>query len=348
MPEVDLRAVVDPEPAARNRLAETVGCKPAADHRSVVDEIDAAVVAAPTCYHHAIGRELLERGIHLLMEKPLCPAAVQAGDLVELAQAKGAILQVGHVERFNPALKAAAPYIRDPKYIEAVRAGGFTFRSTDIGAVLDLMIHDIDLVLSMVRSPVRRVEALGLSVVGGHEDVANARLHFESGCVASLSASRVSRKPTRQMQIWSAHGYTCIDLASRTTAVVEPSVTLRRRRFQVDGLSADEIAHYKEHFLDEHLPERVLESPPSDAIAAELEDFVQSIRLPRAPQVPGHQGRDAVALAEQILGRIAAHAWDDKTEGPVGPLAIPRPSVIPAPHWHRAPAEAPVERKEAG
>lgn len=348
MPEVDLLGVVDPQPAARNRIAQLCSCRALSDHRSLLDEIDAAVIASPTCYHHAIGRELIEKGIHLLVEKPLCPSAAQADDLVALAEQKGATLQVGHVERFNPALRAAAPYVRDPKYIEAVRSGGFTFRSTDIGVVLDLMIHDIDLVLSLVRSPVRRVEALGLSVVGGHEDVANARIHFESGCVATLSASRVSRHPVRQMQVWSARAYATIDFASRTTRVVEPSAVLRRRRFDVQALTDEQVEHYKEHFLDEHLPEQTLESAPVDALAAELDDFIQSIRTPRIPRVTGAQGRDAVAVAEQVLNRIASHAWDEEADGPVGPLAIPRPSVIPAPHWHLAPTEAPIERKEAG
>ena len=135
-----------------------------------------------------------------------------------------------------------------------MRSSEFTFRSTDIGVVLDVMIHDIDLVLSLVRSPLRKVEALGFSVLGGHEDVANARLEFDSGCVATLSASRVSYETVRRMQVWSAEGFAAVDFASRTTTLVRPSETLRRRRFHVDGLKPDEVEHYRAHFAEEHLP----------------------------------------------------------------------------------------------
>jgi len=194
-PDVELVAVVDPVPAARNRVAAECHTRALADYRGLVGAIDAAIVAAPTRLHHRIGMDLAGEGVHLLVEKPLCSRLAEAEELVERAEKQGVVLQVGHVERFNPAFAAAAPYLVEPKYIEAVRASGFTFRSTDVGVVLDLMIHDIDLVLSLVGSPVQRVEAMGVSVLGGHEDAANARIQFASGCVATLSASRVSRAP---------------------------------------------------------------------------------------------------------------------------------------------------------
>jgi predicted dehydrogenase len=254
---------------------------------------------------------------------------------------------VGHVERFNPAMAAASAHVRDPKYVETVRASGFSFRSTDVGVVLDLMIHDLDLVLGMVRSPVRSVEALGLSVLGGHEDVANARLHFESGCVATLSASRVSHEAVRRMQVWARRAMASIDFGRRIATVVRPSETLLARRFDVESLSAEQVEHYKEHLLEEHLPREELRAEAVDALRLELDDFVESIRSGRAPRVTGEQGRDAVALAEQILAKIHTHAWDDAADGPVGPLATPRPSVIPGPHWHLSPTGLPIERREA-
>lgn len=348
MDQVELVAVVDPLAHRRNRVAAECRTQAMADHRRLFDQLHAAVIATPTRFHHPLGLEFLNRGVHLLMEKPLAANRAEADQLVEAAARNGAVLQVGHVERFNPALAAALPHVPNPKYIEAVRAGGFTFRSTDIGVVLDLMIHDLDLVLSMVRSPVRKVDALGLSVLGGHEDVANVRLQFQCGCAASLSASRVSYQPVRRMQIWAPRGFASIDLAARVTTLVHPSETLLRRRFKVDSLSAEEVEYYREHLFEEHLPRKQIESEAVDALTLELDDFLDSIRTPRSPRVTGEQGRDAVAVAEQILAKIHSHAWDDTPDGPVGPLATPRPSVIPAPHWTLAPADSPAQHKEAG
>ena len=348
MDGIELVAVVDPVAEARHRLAAECNTEALPDCRGLADRIDAAVIAAPTRLHHPLGMELLDSGVHLLVEKPLTPTAAEADALVDAARRAGVVLQVGHVERFNPAMTAALAHVRDPKYIEAVRASGFTFRSTDVGVVLDLMIHDLDLVLSLVRSPVREVDALGLSVLGGHEDVANARLHFESGCVATLSASRVSYEPARRMQVWSPRAMADVDFATRTTTVVRPSETLLARRFAVDSLSPDQIEHYKTHLFDEHLPRETLENDAVDALQLELDDFVQSIRTSRPPRVSGQQARNAVALAEQILAKIHIHPWDDTAHGPTGPQATPSPSVIPAPHWHMAPSRAPIERREAG
>lgn len=341
----ELVAVADPVPSQRLRVAAQCGARAVADHRELLGRVDAAVVASPTRYHHAIAMDFLRRGIHLLVEKPLAATLDEADELVETAHRNQAILQVGHVERFNPALQAAAPCIRNPKYIEAVRSSGFTFRSTDIGVVLDLMIHDLDLVLQLARSPVRRVEALGLSVLGGHEDVANARLEFDNGCVATLSASRVSYEPARRMHVWSPRGFASIDFATRRTRLVQPSETLLRREFDVDALSAEEVEHLRTHLAETHLPQQDFEAEAVDALLLEVEDFVESIRAPRSPRVTGRQARDTIAVAEQILAKIQAHAWEQTADAPVGPLAIPQRSIVPAPHFRRTAQSAPVERK---
>ncbi len=346
--DLALVAVADPVSANRQRVAAECGCRAVADYQELIGEIDAAVVAAPTFLHRQIGLELLAAGIHVLMEKPLAPTGQEARDLVDSAAANRAVLQVGHVERFNPAFTGSMDHLRDAKYIEAVRASGFTFRSTDVGVVLDLMIHDIDLVLSLVRSPIRRVNAIGFSVIGGHEDVANARVEFENGTVASLNASRVSYDPARRMSVWTSQAYASIDFASRETSVVKPSETLLQRQFDVDCLTPTEIEHYGAHLFEEHLPCEKLQSEPIDALAAELSDFVESLRMPRQPRVTGEHGAEAVELAERVLAEIESHAWDDSTDGPVGPHAIQRPNVIPGPHWHMTPSHTPVERKEAG
>lgn len=334
--EVELAAIVDPLAANRDRLAAECGAQALADHRPLLGQIDAAIVAVPTQHHHAIASDLLNWGIHLLVEKPLCATSAEADELVRSARRHGAVLQVGHVERFNPALTAALPIAARPKYIEAVRAGGFTFRSTDIGVVLDLMIHDLDLALWLVRSPVRKIEALGLSVLGGHEDVASARVEFECGCVAAFSASRVSCEPARRMHIWSAGGFAAMDFAARKTTLVRPSEAVLRRELNVAALAADH-GQDRERILQTHLRQEVSQHDACDALALELEDFVESIRTHRAPRVTGEDGRDVVALAERILRKIHTHAWDARPDGPIGPMATPHPAAIPAPHFSLSP-----------
>ena len=186
-----------------------------ADYHDLFGQIDAAVVATPTRFHHRVSLDLLEHGIHLLIEKPLATTVAEADEVLAAARRNGAMVQVGHIERFNPAWNQAevTPLLRCPKYIDATRTSGYTFRSTDIGVVLDMMIHDLDLVLHFANSPVRNVQALGISVLGDHEDVAQARLEFANGCVANLSASRVSYQPVRQMQVWSEHGCVTVDFS---------------------------------------------------------------------------------------------------------------------------------------
>jgi predicted dehydrogenase len=305
--DVELVAIVDPIQASRDRVAAACHCEALADYSGLLDRLDGAVVAAPTSLHHRIARELLEAGVPLLVEKPLCTTRADADELVSAARRRNVILQVGHVERFNPAFHAAAANIHDPKYIDAVRTSPFTFRSTDVGAVLDIMIHDIDLVLSLVKSPLRKVDALGASVVGGHEDVANARLEFESGCVASLSASRVSYESVRRMHVWSPEGFVAVDFATRTATTVRPSETLLRRQFNVDALTPEQLEYNRAHFAEEHLPREQQTFDAVDALALEIDDFVESIRTPRQPRVTGEAGRDALAVAEKILARINTH-----------------------------------------
>ena len=328
--DIELVAVADPLPANRQRVAAECHTEALADYSALLGRIDAAVVATPTTLHHRIAGRLLEAGVHVLVEKPLAASRREADELVAAARRRNVVLQVGHVERFNPAFQAVSPRVGNPKYIEAVRSSGFTFRSTDIGAVLDLMIHNIDLVLSLVGSPLRKSDALGLSVVGGHEDVANARLEFECGCVAVLSASRVSYEQVRRLSVWSAAGFAAVDLAARTATLVRPSETLLRRRFCVDGLTPEGVEHYRAHFAEEHLPREQLAFDAVDALALELDDFIGAIRGAHEPRVGGEAGRDALAVAEQILDRIDAHSWDASLDGPTGPLAVPRRRLLAA------------------
>ena len=346
--DVQLVAVADPLPASRNRVAAECRAEAVADCSELFGRIDAAVVASPTTLHHRIARDLIEAGVHVLVEKPLCTTLAEADELAAAAKQKNVVLQVGHVERFNPAFEAISSQIGEPKYIEAVRTSGFTFRSTDVGVVLDVMIHDIDLVLALAGSPLRKVEALGFSVLGGHEDVANARLEFESGCVATLSASRVSYESIRRMSAWSAKGFAAIDFAARTATRVYPSEALVHREFHVESLTPEQVEHYRGHLAEEHLPREQMAFDAVDALALELGDFVTSIRNARRPRVDGQAGRDALAAAEWILDRIDAHCWDASLDGPAGPLALPRRHVIPTPHYSPAAIPSPAYHEKAG
>ena len=328
--DFQLVAVADPVAACRDTAAAEGQTRAVSDYRELIGEIDAAIIATPTNTHHTIGVELLSSGIPLFIEKPLSTHAAAADDLVNLARKQGLVLQVGHVERFNPALAWVASEVRDPKYIEATRTSGYSFRSTDIGVVLDVMIHDLDIVLALAKSTVTNVEALGISVLGGHEDMATARLTFASGLVAQLTASRVSFRQQRTMNIFTSRASASIDFATQEASLVKPREDVLRRRFQIDRLTTDERAHLKDHLFDELLIRTEHEPIKINAIEEEQRDFVASIRTGKTPRVDGQAGRDAVAVSGMILESIHEHAWDGSAAGRHGPFAMPALPMIPA------------------
>jgi predicted dehydrogenase len=344
-PEIDLVAVADPVESARHSVAQESKTLAVGDYRTLIGKIDAAILATPTSTHHAIGMELLRGGVPLLIEKPLAPTAAEANDLAALARQKNLVLQVGHVERFNAALNAVAADVRDPKYIDATRTSGYTFRSTDIGVVLDVMIHDLDIVLSLAKSTVAEVQALGVSVLGGHEDMATARLTFASGCVANLSASRVSFQQKRAMTVFTSRGSASINFATHEATVVRPREDVLRREFRVDRLSPTERAYWKEHLFDELLVHSRCDSPAGNAIQEEQRDFVAAIREGRSPRVDGVAGAEAVAIAEMILERIEEHSWDGTPTGRRGPFAMPALPIIAG---STLPVAQREERRRAG
>ncbi len=343
----DLVAIVDSDEKRRTEIAALHDTQPCGTIAELPEGIEAVVVATPTVTHHAIGMELLSRGIHVLVEKPLAPNYAEAQELVDAASAAGVVLQVGHVERFNPALVAARSRTREPKFIEATRASGFTFRSTDIGVVLDLMIHDIDIVLSLTRATVVRVEAIGLAVLGKHEDVANARLELSDGCVASLNASRVSYSGQRNLSVWSPECFSTFDLGTREARIVSPSESIRNRELNIEQFDSDAIAAFRDEMFQQHLAIEDLEVAPCDQLTAELDDFAAAIRQGRQPQVTGQQGAEAVSVAERVLESIDSHAWDTSESPRQGAQAIRRPRVIPGPHWLTAPSTS-TPRRRAG
>jgi len=338
---LELVAVVDPSAATRHEVAVALGVDGFADVRDVLEQIDAAVVAAPTPRHHAIGTELLAAGKHVLMEKPLATSGVQCEELVELAEHHGLVLQVGHIERFNPALQAALPGIEAPvRFLEARRCGPFAFRSTDVGVVMDLMIHDLDIALALAGSRPVAVEAVGRSLVTRHEDMAHACVRFENGCLAALTASRVSPQAERRMQVWTDVGVHEVDFAGCRGQSLRQGPLLRRGEFDVDLVEPAEVSRLKDSFFAEVLPLESFEAPRGNAIEAELLDFAESIRQGRSPRVDGRQGARAVSLAQEILAVI-------QTQRATKPAAHQTSSgvILQGPHWPQTTA---APRRAAG
>jgi predicted dehydrogenase len=322
--EVEVVAITDPSDAARTAAGEALRLPTYASHKQVVDKIDAAVIAAPTGLHAEIAEDLLGAGKHLLIEKPLTTRVEDADRLVRAAAARGCVLQVGHVERFNPAWTAADALTAQPKYIEATRATSFPGRCLDVGVVMDLMIHDIDLVLSLTGGELVDVQASGLSVISGHEDLAEARLTFDCGLVAQLKASRISLSASRQMQIFGSHGFAELDFAAPAATLVRPSEDVLTRRFELGAMGDPQL--FREQLFAEHLVVETPELAPRNAILEELHDFVISIRSGSQPVVRGEAGARAVSVAQRVLRAIGARTWETGSTVRRGPFAKPATS----------------------
>jgi predicted dehydrogenase len=282
-----LVGVVDSSAAAREAVARETGTQAFADHRELLGLVDAVSIVTPTPTHFAIARDFLAAGVDVLVEKPITVTQAEGAELVALAARTGRILQVGHLERFNAAVLAAEPYLASPRFIECQRLAPFKERGTDVNVVLDLMIHDIDIVQSIVDSPVESVDAIGTPVFSGAVDIANARLRFANGCVANVTASRVSMKTERKLRVFRDDAYLSIDLQQKILTVI-------RRR---DGATAPGA-----------LPVSIDEQsfPQTDALLAEIEAFLACVRTRNPPLVGGAAGLRALATAIRIteaLGR---------------------------------------------
>jgi predicted dehydrogenase len=319
MADVELVGVVDAHAPQAELIAQRCNTQAFTDHRALLPLVDAAVVVTPTTSHHAIASTFLSHGIPLLVEKPLAADLAQAEELATLAARRGIVLQVGHIERFNPAFEELQRRPLRPKFINCARFSGFSGRSTDIGVVLDMMIHDLDLALALVHSPVRSVEALGVCVLGGEEDLAQARVTFANGCVANFSASRVHTASLRRMQAWGAEGFAAIDFGKRHLTLMQPAASLRGPRRN----DAATLASYKSDLFTHHIETLEMDCAGGDQLTAELRDFVQCVRTGTTPRVDGNAGRDAIALASLILDRLRHHEWEGDAHGPIGPWNVP-------------------------
>lgn len=307
LPEFEPVVIVEPAEAARLAAAEAFHVPVDADYRPWLDRIDAAIVAAPTKLHGEIVADLLAAGKHVFVEKPLAAAMDEAEMLVASADRSRAVLQVGHVERFNPVWTTVRRRLAEPRFIECRREGAFTFRSTDVGVVHDLMIHDIDLIASLVGRPVIDVEANGAAWLGRREDVAFARLRFEGGCIAVLHASRVAAAVTRQMRVRTEAETATIDFQTRTVQLTHVDPQLQRGEYDVERMSPTERDAMKQ-LLGELLCVETLTAEPCDAITAEQRDFAEAIIAGRQPLVSGRDGLEAVRIADRIVQALEADA----------------------------------------
>jgi len=289
VPGSRLVAVVDADEEARHRVAVETGAKPLASHHELLGEVDAVSIVTPTASHGAIALDFLRAGAHVLVEKPVTETVEQARALIEAAQAADRVLQVGHLERFNPAVLAAEPYLSRPRFIECHRLAPYRARGTDVNVVLDLMIHDIDIVQSIVGSPIAALEAVGAPVFSDEIDIANARIRFENGCIANATASRVSLKTERKLRLFEDDAYLSIDLQQRILTVI-------RKR---EGTPA-------EGQLPVAIEEQSFEQ--GDALRAEIESFLDCARHGKPPVVSGEDGLRALETAIRITREVSASA----------------------------------------
>ncbi|MBK7903262.1 MAG: Gfo/Idh/MocA family oxidoreductase [Proteobacteria bacterium] len=285
LPAAELVAVVDASAANREQVAAETGCRAVADYRDILGEVDAVSIATPTPLHYSIAQQCLERGIHVLVEKPITTTLEEARSLVDTAARVGRVLQVGHLERFNAAILALAGTLGRPRFVESHRLAPFKERGTDVNVVLDLMIHDIDLIQSLVAAPIASIDAVGASVFSAGLDIANARIRYANGCVANTTASRVSMKMERKLRLFQDDAYISIDLQQKVLTIV------RKPPAGADVPKGQVL-----------IEERTYDQ--GDALKLEIEAFLRSIREGTPPVVTGEDGLRALETATKITQMV--------------------------------------------
>jgi predicted dehydrogenase len=299
-----LVGVHDSNSARLQQVSAELGITGYESQAKLLESIDAGVVAVPTTAHERVACAALERGVHVLVEKPIAPDLAAADRMLQAAEASGALIQIGHVERFNGALRACEPYLDQPIFVESHRLAPFGPRGTDVAVVLDLMIHDLDLVLSLMKRPVTSISAVGVPVLTSSPDIANARLEFEGGGVANLTASRVSLDRMRKIRFFQRSGYISLDLATGKGEFLRlrPGVSVEERLAALGENRSLDFATLMD------IVERIsLVSDGAEPLRAELESFVAAAQGREPIAVSGREGRDALAVALEIIHRIEAY-----------------------------------------
>ncbi len=303
MDNVDLVGVVDIDPGRAGKVADELGTIAYSDHRDLIGKVDAVSIVVPTPLHFEVTRDFLENNVNVLVEKPMTTTVDEADRLLEAADSRGLTIQVGHLERFNPAVVALKDIVKKPRFIESHRLSTFKSRCTDVSVVLDLMIHDIDIILNFVRSEIKGIHAAGIPVVSDHVDIANARLEFENGCVANVTASRISMKNERKIRLFQRDAYIAVDFANHEITVVGRQDDNRPIACVPDSL-ADSKNGPPVLDLIPGMEVNRLCFTKGDALADEIGSFVDAVVHRRPPAVTGQMGRDALKIALAIMEQI--------------------------------------------
>jgi len=279
---VNLVCVCDIDKKSAKKIAKRRRVWYFPDYRTLFDKVDAVSIAVPTNLHYKIAKEFLDNDIHVLIEKPITKTLEEAEELVDIANSKNLIIQVGHIERFNPVVRAVEPYLKNVRFIDCHRAGPFSkkARVKDVGVVLDLMIHDIDIILSLVKSEVDTIEAVGISTISDHEDIANVRLHFKNGAIADITASRVTKEEVRKIKISQENSYIALDYLHHDAQIVTKT--------------------------DSKIVKKKLKIEKKEPLKQELKSFISSIQNNTKPLVSGEEGKRALSVALDILEKIKA------------------------------------------
>ncbi len=287
LPEVEIVGLADIVPERAQEVAEKIKAQAYADYHKLIGKVQAVSIVVPTDQHYAIAKDFLQAGCDVLLEKPMANSLAEADDLLTTAKKNGCLIQVGHLERFNPALRAAQEKVYAPLFIEAHRLTLFRQRGIEVDVVLDLMIHDLDIILHLVKSDVEKIQAVGVPVLSDKIDIASARLEFKSGCIANITASRISFKDQRKMRIFQPDSYMTIDFAQQKASIY----------YRHKNGSGERPSISMEN----------LEVQPGDALLTEIRSFVHSAIQRTPPSIPGEDGRKALALALEINEQIQAN-----------------------------------------
>jgi predicted dehydrogenase len=293
MPDAELVGFYETRPERAQAVSAELGVPAASSLPALLDAVEAVTIVVPTPAHHAVASEALQRGRHLLIEKPIAATLAEADELLALARRNGVVMQTGHVERFNRAIRAALPYVDGPRFIESDRLAPFNPRGADVAVVLDLMIHDIDLVRTLVGGKVSSIAAMGVGVLTQNIDIANARIEFESAAVANITASRVSRERMRKLRIFQQSGYLSLDLAAGNGEFYRMRQDLDLAALTRGALGVDDFV--------ERIP---LVAPEGEPLRLEFDSFLRAVRGEAPVPVTGEDGREALAVALEIVAEI--------------------------------------------
>ena len=339
LPGCDLVAVVDSDPGRRAESALKTGAMAFADPKELIGRVDAVSIATPTTTHRAVALPFIEAGIHVLVEKPIAQSTAEALAIVDAAKAKGVVLQVGHIERFNPAFRAAKEVVCDPRYVICDRLSPFAFRSTDIGVVHDLMVHDLDILFEFLDDEVQEMEAFGIPVLSLSEDMADARLRFKGGAIADVRASRVSMKRMRKIRMFQSNAYLSIDYDGNSISVFKKSEAYEKGELNPLEINPAMLEDPYGFVFGQLLEVTEHEIRTTDALRDELASFLDACRGLHPTEVSGEQGLRAVRLADRIQQSVESYL--DKESKRAGIVLPRRPSRAPA---EPEPGVPPTER----